>query len=103
MTFRRRYRYAGFRVLSSAHLEEREVREVIQRGIIELFGVYGLSMIEPKVIEYDLERSTGIIRCNYLHLPLLRASLASITAVGEEPLAFLVLKVSGTLKALRTE
>ena len=102
MIFRRRYRYASFRVLGAEHPDQEAVHEGIQRGIIELLGAHGLSRIEPRVIEYDAERSVGIVRCSRLYLPLLRASLASITALGEKPAAFLVLKVSGTLKALRT-
>jgi RNase P/RNase MRP subunit POP5 len=102
MTFRRRYRYAGFRVLSPNHLGEKEVREVIQRSIVELLGAHGLSRIEPRIIEYDAERSVGIIRCKHLYLLLLRASLASIATIGEKPAAFLVLKVSGSLRALRS-
>lgn len=103
MTFRRRHRYAAFRVLSSTRIGDKDVREVIQRSILELFGVYGLSTIEPKVLEYDEKQGGGIIRCNNLHLPLLRASLASITTIDDKPVSFFVLKVSGTLKALRRE
>jgi RNase P/RNase MRP subunit POP5 len=102
MTFRRRYRYAAFRVLSPEHPDQEEVHMAIQRSIIELLGAHGLSRIEPRVIEYDVERSVGIVRCSHLYLPLLRTSMASITALGEKPAAFLVLKVSGTLKSLRT-
>jgi RNase P/RNase MRP subunit POP5 len=101
MTFKGRYRYAGFKVLSPNHLGEEEVREVIQRSIVELLGAFGISRIEPRIIEYDSERAVGIIRCKHLYLPQLRASLASITSIRGEPAAFLVLKVSGTLKALR--
>ena len=103
MTFRRRHRYALFRVLSSSCLGEKDIREAIQRSVLELFGIYGLSTIEPKVVEYDEERCRGIVRCNHLQVPQLRASLASITALDDRPVSFLVVKVSGTLKALGRE
>ena len=96
-----RHRYVGFKVLSSTHPRKKEVQEGIRRSIIELFGAYGLSRIEPKIIEYNEEMSTGIIRCTHLYLPMLRASMASITAIGEFPAAFFTVSVSGTLKALR--
>jgi len=101
VTFRRRHRYALFKVLSSSWLGEKDVREAIQRGVLELFGIYGLSTIEPKVVEYNEEQCRGIVRCNHHRLPLLRASLASIATLDDKPVSFLVVKVSGTLKALR--
>lgn len=103
MTLRRRHRYLGFKILSSTPIGKREVDEGIRRSIAELFGAYGLSRIEPKVIEYDEERSMGILRCNRPHLPMLRASLASITSIGRDPAALFVLRVSGTLKSLRKD
>ena len=101
MTLKRRHRYLGFRILSPTLLGKREVEEGVRKSIVELFGVYGLSRIELKIIEYYEERSMGIIRCNRPHLQMLRASLASITSIGGESVAFFVLRVSGTLKALR--
>lgn len=98
---RTRYRYVSFKILSTTHLREIQIHELIRRSILELFGAYGLSKIEPKIMDYNEGRLTGIIRCNHLYLPMLRASLASITAMGEEPIAFFILKVSGTLRALR--
>lgn len=102
MTLRRRHRYAAFRVFSPNSPGEKEVHEAVQRSVLELFGVYGFSTIKPKIIEYDVDKSEGIVRCSHLHLPLLRASLAYITTIEEKPAAFIILKVSGTLKTLRT-
>ena len=102
MKVKRRYRYVGFKVLSPTPPGEEEIREGVWRSITDLFGAYGLSKIGPKMIEYDQAQSIGIIRCSHLHLPMLRASLASITSLRGNPTALFILRVSGTLKALRT-
>jgi len=99
---RARRRYLLFKVTSHQNHPERDVADAIQRGIIKLYGMYGLSQIEPSLLEFSREEQTGILRCSHLRLRQMRASLAFITCIGGTPAMIYVLRVSGTLKALRS-
>ena len=97
-----RRRYLGFRVASERRHREREVADAIRRGVLRLYGVHGLSQIEPVLIEFEEESQTGILRCSHIHLRRMRASLAYMTEIGGSAASVRVLRVSGTIKALRS-
>ena len=81
---------------------EREVADAIRGGVLRLYGVHGLSLIEPVLVEFEEESQTGILRCSHIHLRRMRASLAYMTEIGGSAASFRVLRVSGTIKALRS-
>jgi len=70
---------------------------------IQLYGVKGLTLGNPKLIAFDEEGNRAIIRCNHDWLPKMRCVLASISRVGDQPIRVDVKLVSGTLKALKTK
>ena len=75
--------------------------DTVQRSVLSIYGLRGLSDIEPTLIEFDEETNTGIIRCNHSHLRQMRTALAFITDIGDDSAAIHVGKVSGTIKSLR--
>lgn len=101
VAYRIKHRYLAFSILSPAVLPMHEIKDAIERSIIALHGTYGLSKIMPEIIQYDQEDLSGVVRCNRDQVLPLRASMANITIVNGNPVALLVLRVSGTLQALR--
>jgi RNase P/RNase MRP subunit POP5 len=96
-----RRRYLLFDVNSEISHDEKEIWETIRNSIQGLYGVKGLSLIDPNLIEYNQTNSKGIIRCTHDSERYLRASLASITDVATTPAALRISRSSGTLHALR--
>ncbi len=98
---RARRRYLSFTVNSGGQAPQRDVHDAIQGSVQELYGVIGLSKIDPVLIEYDEASKAGIVRCSHDNLRKMRASLAYITRIGGAGASVTVKKVSGTIKSLR--
>ncbi|MBN1682388.1 Rpp14/Pop5 family protein [Candidatus Bathyarchaeota archaeon] len=96
-----RRRYLRFNVYSKNELNGINVYEGIKTSIKELYGLKGLIKADPKLIEYDPLKKSGILRCTHNELINTRAAIASITKIQDCELAIHVLKVSGTIKALK--
>jgi len=93
-------RYLALRVENEGSVDRRELTDSIWKAIVQLFGEYGGSQVGMVVIEYDEQSGHGILRCSHKALPMVKASIASITKINEKSTAIRVLRVSGTLKAL---
>ena len=96
-----RRRYLLFSIDSDSKPTEREVWETIRDSIQGLYGVKGLSLIDPNLIQYDAETSRGVVRCTHDTERYLRACLAYTVTVGGKAAAIRVTRSSGTIKALR--
>jgi len=97
---RRRY------LLFSVHpqggpLPAQSVKSAIFRSIVELFGLYGLSQADLKLIAYDEEGGRGLIRCSHTSLDKLRVALLAIREIEGRLTAIHTVTVSGTLKSIR--
>ncbi|NIR86895.1 hypothetical protein GWO13_04685 [Candidatus Bathyarchaeota archaeon] len=101
MSERVRRRYLALRVLSEESVSKRDVVDAVWKAVLQLFGEYGASRTNLTFIEYNSERSWGIVRCSHKAVDMVRASVASLTEINGKPVAIDVLGVSGTLKALR--
>ena len=101
MSERVRRRYLAIKVLSEQSISKREIVDAVWNAVLQLFGEYGASQASLTFIEYNSEKSWGIVRCSHRALEMVRASVASITEINGKPVAIDVLGVSGTLKALR--
>jgi ribonuclease P/MRP protein subunit POP5 len=96
-----RRRYLALRVLSEHSVSREDVVDAVWSAVLRLFGEYGASQASLTFIEYNSERSWGIVRCSHRAVEMVRASVASVTEINEKPAAIDVVGVSGTLKALR--
>ena len=96
-----RRRYLCFTIESDVIVKEKELWEIIQSSIHDLYGLKGLSIIEPNLIEYNTDIRKGILRCNYDTVRCLRGALAYITSIKSKAATIRVWKISGTLKSLR--
>jgi len=94
-----RRRYLAFKVEGGT--SRRGLEEAIRGSVERLYGLNGLWKLEPTLIEFDEHRRIGIVRCNHRWLPWMRASLTAITEIKGSEVAIHVIRVSGTLRALR--
>jgi len=97
-----RRRYLLFRVVSDRRCGGREIADAVRESVLRLYGLHGLSQVEPVIIEFDEEDQRGILRCSHRHLRQMRASLAYITSIGGSAASIHVLRASGTIRALRS-
>jgi len=84
-------------------LSERDVYDAVWTSLARLFGEYGASQAELSLIEYNPEKKLAVFRCSHKALEIVKASIAAMTEVTGEKMAFHVIRVSGTLKSLRTK
>jgi len=98
---RKRRRYLKFWIRGDEGFSVKKAADAIQRSVLSLYGVQGLSTIEPNLIDFDEDSQSGILRCNHSHLREMRASLVFITSIGESAAAIRVDKVSGTIRSLK--
>jgi len=96
-----RRRYLAVRVQSEKPVGSKEVLDAIWTALTQLFGEYGASQSELTLIRNSKQKSYFILRCSHKALPMVRASIASITEINDKQATAHIIRVSGTLKALR--
>lgn len=95
-----RRRYLALKIDSNETFSSREFMGGVWDVILKLYGEYGASRTGLALIDYDTEKKFAILRTAHTTLSMVRAALASITKIGDKPVAVHVLKVSGTIRAL---
>ena len=98
-----RRRYLALKVDSEEAPDLRAVSDAVWDAVLRLFGEIGAGQAGLYMVGSDKEKSYMVLRCSHKALPMVRAAIASITKVGGKPAAVHVLRVSGTLKALRAK
>lgn len=96
-----RRRYIGFTVEGVDRLDKITIFNIFVNSISKHYGVKGLSMADLKLIEYNPEDNTGILKCNHIFLREVRVSIALIDEVQGNLACIHVNQVSGTIKTLR--
>jgi ribonuclease P/MRP protein subunit POP5 len=97
---REKRRYLALKTVSEHSLDEQTVLSAVQSSVCKLFGEYGASKANIKLIKTIPEKQQVVIRCSHLMLEQVRAAIASIVEWDGKPVAIHVVGVSGTLKAL---
>ena len=100
MLKREKRRYLALEVVSEQPLNEQTVMDAVQSSVHRLFGEYGASQANIKLIKYTPEKRQFVIRCSHKALERVRAAIASTTEINGKNAAIHVMGVSGTLKAL---
>ena len=98
-----RRRYIAVKIEGNLTLSERDLYDAAWASLAKLFGEYGASQAELSLIEYSPEKKQAVFRCSHKALEMVKASLAAMTEVANEKVAFHIIRVSGTLRALRTK
>lgn len=95
-----RRRYLALKIDCEGLFEARAVSDAVWGAVLRLFGEVGAGQAGLYLIRCDDKTRLAVLRCWHKALPMVRASIASITKIGNTPAAVHVLRVSGTLKAL---
>jgi RNase P/RNase MRP subunit POP5 len=95
-----RRRYLALEIDSDGLLDSREFMDAVWGAVLKLYGEYGASRAGLALIDYDMEKRFAVIRTMHTTVDMVRTALASMTKIGNKPVAIHVLTVSGTIKAL---
>ena len=99
MLKREKRRYLALTVAGEQVFNEQAVLDAVQASVHRLFGEYGGSKANLKLIKRP-DKEQIVIRCSHKALEQVRAAIASTTVIGVKAGAIQVVGVSGTLKAL---
>jgi ribonuclease P/MRP protein subunit POP5 len=94
-------RYLAITLDGEGTYHEEEVSAMLSDAVRDLFGYFGLTTLEPRLIEFDEESQKGIVRCSRSHARKMRAAMALITETSNEDAAVRVTTASGTIKSLK--
>lgn len=95
-----RRRYLALKIDSEEAFGSGEFMDAVLDSVLKLYGEYGESQTGLALIDYDEEEKFAVVRCVHRAVEMVRTALASITKIGNKPVAIHVLTVSGTIKAL---
>jgi RNase P/RNase MRP subunit POP5 len=96
-----RRRYLALQVDSVESFSSSELMNAVWNAVVKLYGECGASQAGLSLISYEPQERVAVVRVGHKAVDMLRASLASITSIASKPAAVHVLRVSGTIKALR--
>jgi ribonuclease P/MRP protein subunit POP5 len=91
-----------FKIIGPQAFNKKEVFESIEKGVSSIFGIWGLSRLEPVLFIFVEDKQIGILRCNRDYLREMRVSLIFISEISGLAVSIHVERVSGTLKTLKT-
>lgn len=100
MIKREKRRYLKLKIECNHPQDEKAVMDAIHASVKRLFGEYGASKANIRLIKGLPEKERLVIRCSHLMLQQVRAAVASTVEINGTETAIHVLAVSGTLKAL---
>jgi len=95
-----RRRYLALEIDSDGLFDSREFLDAVWSAVLKLYGEYGASRAGLTLIDYDMEKRFAVIRTVHTAVDMVRAALASMTRIGNKPVAIHILRVSGTIKSL---
>lgn len=96
-----RQRYLLVRYFSRQTLQDKEIWQVISKQIIILYGEKGSASLGLYLVKHDPEKQEFIMRASSdNNCAPLRASIASIKRVKNQPALFFTSRVSGTISGL---
>lgn len=96
-----RRRYLWIHIEYDNSLSFASLNTIIEHKILYLYGVKGAVEIGYKLIEYDPEENTAILRCYHSRLNDFRSVLAHVYDIQGKPARMDVKLVSGTIKSLK--
>ena len=88
------------RIVCDSDFSERDLMSALFEVGRDFFGLAGLSQMSYRVVRFYLNRGEAIIKCRMDSAEKLRATTTLITHVAGQPAAAVVVRSSGTIKAL---
>ena len=105
-TLREKNRYIAFQVISEEGEEfsYSDLESAIWNTMLDFLGEEGVSKTSFWLLKdsWDQKKQTGIIICNHKSVQDVIASLGSIDRLGDNRITFKILKISGTIKSIKS-
>lgn len=95
------HRYLLVRFLTKGPVSTQAIEEAVDRSVEQMFGKFGSAEIKARLIGLGSVGDKAAFRCARQSVEKLRAALAMISHVNGQPAAAMVIRSSGTIKALR--
>lgn len=100
MIKREKRRYLALKVVNEQSQNEKEIFDAVHASVHRLFGEYGASKANLKLIKYIPEKDQVVVRCSHKMLEEVRAAITSTIYIDGKMASIHVVGVSGTLNAL---
>lgn len=84
-------------------VDEESLKRAIYAEALKFFGEFGLSHAALKLVGYDKNKKTGILRCERDYLDNVLGFLALVSSLDGSPARLVAMKSSGTLRSLASE
>jgi RNase P/RNase MRP subunit POP5 len=97
---REKRRYLKLKIECDKPHDEAAVMDAVHASVKRLFGEYGASKANIRLIKGLPENGYLVVRCSHFMLQQVRAAVASTVEINGTEAAIHVLAVSGTIKAL---
>jgi len=95
------HRYLLVRFLTKDPISAQAIEEAVRHSVEEMFGKFGSAEIKARLMGVSSAGDKATFRCALGSVEKLRTALAMISHVNGQPAAAMVVKSSGTIKALR--
>jgi ribonuclease P/MRP protein subunit POP5 len=105
-TLREKKRYIAFQIISEEGEEftYSDLEAAIWNTMLDFLGEEGVSRTSVWLIKdsWNPKKQTGILRCNHKSVQDVIASLGLIDRLGDDRITFKILKISGTIKSIKS-
>jgi len=103
MRYRERQRYILFKIITEENFKfsKEDLIKSIWSSIWRYFGMKEANKIGLWLVEFDLEKKYGILRCSHKTKESLITALCLITEINNTRVILSTLKTSGTIKSLK--
>jgi len=95
------HRYLLVRFLTEDPAPAQAIEDAVVRSIEHMFGKFGAAEMKVRMIGVDPVGDKAALRCALRSVEKLRAAVAMISRVNAQPAAAMVIRSSGTIRALR--
>jgi len=96
-----RKRYILFEIISDSDIGNDSVENAIKNSIKKLFGEFGLSEANPKLLRELSKNKVYTLQIDHKYIQKVKVAMASIIEINKKPVIFKTIKVYGTLKKIK--
>ena len=103
MVKKKRQRYILFNIIKEDNLilDQINILKAIWKSIWRYFGMKGANKIGLWLVELDLEKNYGIIRCSHETKEIIISAITLIRDINGKRVIFSPLRTSGTIKSIK--
>jgi len=103
MVKKKRQRYILFNIIKEDNLilNQNDILKAIWQSIWRYFGMKGAVKIGLWLVDLDLEKKYGIIRCSHETKEIIISALTLIRNINGKRVIFSPLRTSGTIKSMK--